>query len=135
MHDDFRLSFGESIAILSVSSHYDIEKIRVIPEIMSHCPCIDLVEKIILAKKYNIPDWPAPAYTALCQRAYLLQEWEAKRLGIRVAVKLAWVCEAVREVSLRSPLLNLWILETLFLRDNWSRCSLLRVTNLTAHSM
>jgi hypothetical protein len=107
MHDDFRLSFGESIAILSVSSRYDIEKIRVIPEIMSHCPRIDLVEKIVLAEKYNIPDWPAPAYAALCQPAYPLQEWEAKRLGIRVAVKLARAREAVREVSSRSPLLNL----------------------------
>jgi hypothetical protein len=99
MHDDFRLSLAGWIYILSISSRYDMEKIRqrAIREIISSRPRIDPVEKIVLAEKHNIGDWLAPSYVSLCQRANPLEEWEAEKLGIRVAVKLARAREAVRE--------------------------------------
>ena len=100
MHDDFSPSLKEWIFILSVSSRYDMDTIRqrAIREIVSHRPNINPVEKIVLAEKHNIPEWLAPAYASLCQRANPLEEWEAKRLGMRVTVKLARAREAVRDL-------------------------------------
>jgi hypothetical protein len=105
MHDDFCLSLAEWIFILSISSRYDMDKLRqrAIRQIISHRPRIDHVEKIVLAEKHNIPDWLAPAYASLCQRANPLEEWEAERLGMGVTVKLARAREAVRELCLTSP--------------------------------
>jgi len=112
MHDDFKFSLDEWISILSISSRYDMDTIRqrAIRQIISHRPRIDPVVKIALAEKHNIPDWLASAYASLCQRANPLEEWEAERLGMRVAVKLARAREAVREFSSRppSPRENVW---------------------------
>ena len=76
MHDDFCLSLAEWVFILSISSRYDMDKLRqrAIRQIISHRPRIDPVEKIVLAEKHNIPDWLAPAYASLCQRANPLEE-------------------------------------------------------------
>jgi hypothetical protein len=106
MHDDFKLSLRDWIFILSVSSRYDMDKIRqrAIQEIISYrYPRIDPIEKIVLAEKHNIPDWLAPAYASLCQRANPLEEWEAERLGVGVTVKLARAREAVREGRPSAP--------------------------------
>jgi hypothetical protein len=112
MQDDFKLSLGEWIFILSVSSRYDMDKIRqrAIRQIISHHPRIDPIEKIMLAEKHNIPDWLPSAYASLCQRANPLEEWEAEKLGMGVMVKLARAREAVRELSTRprSSAFNSW---------------------------
>jgi len=105
MHDDFRLSLGKWICILSVSSRYDMDKIRqrAIRQINSHRPRIDPIDKIVLAEKHHIPDWLAPAYASLCQRPNPLEEWEAGQLGIGITVKLARAREAVRELPHSRP--------------------------------
>lgn len=99
MHDDFELSLNEWIAILSISSRYDMGRIRqrAIRQIISHHPHIDPVEKIVLAEKHDITAWLPSAYASLCQRVNPLEEWEAEKLGLRITVKLARAREAVRE--------------------------------------
>jgi len=103
MHDGFKLSLKEWTAILSISSRYDMDKIRrrAIGQIISHRPRIEPVEKFVLAEKHNIPDWLPAAYASLCQRANPLEEWEAEKLGLRITVKLARAREAVRELNSR----------------------------------
>jgi hypothetical protein len=103
MHDDFELSLNEWTAILSISSRYDMDRIRqrAIRQIISHRPRIDPVEKIVLAEKHDIAGWLPSAYASLCQRVNPLEEWEAEKLGLRITVRLARAREAVRELALQ----------------------------------
>lgn len=101
MHDDFKLSLDNWVAILSISSRYDMDRIRqrAIRQIDSHRPVIDPVEKIALAQKHDIPSWLPLAYASLCQRVNPLEEFEAEKLGLKVTVKLARAREAVRQLD------------------------------------
>lgn len=101
MHDDFQLTLNEWSAILSISSRYDMDRIRqrAIRQINSYRPCMDPVDKIVLAQKHDIGDWLHSAYASLCQRVNPLEEWEAEKLGLRTTVKLARAREAVRELE------------------------------------
>lgn len=101
MHSGFELSLAEWIALLSISSLYDMTKIRrrAIDEIIRCVPPIDPVEKIVQAQKHDIPEWLPSAYKDLCRRKNPLEEWEAVRIGINVTVKVARVREAMREVN------------------------------------
>ena len=101
MHSDFVMSSAEWIALLSISSLYDMTKIRrrAIEEITLYVPPIDPVEKIVQAQKFDIPEWLPSAYKDLCRRKNPLEEREAVKIGLSVAVKIARVREAVREVN------------------------------------
>lgn len=100
MHDHLKLSLEEWIAVLSISSRYDMENVRrkAIAQINSHRPRVDPVEKILLAEKHDIPFWRSSAYASLCQRESPLEEWEAEKLGLKVTVQLARAREAVRKL-------------------------------------
>jgi len=100
MHDDFRPSLDEWISILSIASRFDMDRVRqrAIRQIISHRPRIDPINKIVLAEKHDISHWLAPAYASICQRTNPLEEWEAEKLGLNIAIKLARAREALREL-------------------------------------
>ena len=55
------------------------------------------MEKLVLARRYDIPDWLEPAYVALTQRAEPIREAEAEMLGLSTFVKIARDREVFRE--------------------------------------
>lgn len=71
---------------------------RAISNIESTIPPLKSVETIELAMKYDIPNWLTPAYVAICQRPEPIEEWEAIKMGISVAMKLARARELVRAI-------------------------------------
>jgi len=103
MHNDFRFSRHRWIALLSIASRYDMDKIRerAILQISGAWPPIDPVDKIILAEKHDVPSWLVPAYISLCHRETTLEESEAMKLGLPVTVKLNRAREAVRALGPR----------------------------------
>lgn len=56
---------------------------------------LDAVERILLAEKYDISTWLAPAYVELCFRDGVLRESEALVLGAKTTAQLAEVRERV----------------------------------------
>jgi len=104
MHEDYDPTLDEWVALLSISTRFGMEKIRqrAIYQIDDEEFEVDPIEKILLANSYDIEGWHAPAYAALCQRAKPLEVWEAEKLGLITAVKLAQVREEIRESALAS---------------------------------
>ncbi|KII91629.1 hypothetical protein PLICRDRAFT_173450 [Plicaturopsis crispa FD-325 SS-3] len=100
MHDDFDLTLAEWSAVLAIATHFDMAKIRerAIAEIGRSAETLDPVDKILLAKKYGVEAWLAPAYVVLCRRENALEESEAQRLGLETTVKMF----QAREKSLRT---------------------------------
>lgn len=99
MHDDAKLTLPQWIDVLSISTRYICDKIRdrAIREIHQHHPRINPIEKIVLALQFDVPDWLAPSYEAICQRAHPLEIEEAQRLGIVISTQLARAREAIRQ--------------------------------------
>jgi hypothetical protein len=89
------ISGNHLINLLSISTRFDFEQIR--QRAISGLDLLDPIEKIVLAVKYDIPQWFAPAYAALCQRPNPLEEWEARKIGWTKTVLVARAREAVRE--------------------------------------
>ncbi|KAJ6457746.1 hypothetical protein C8R47DRAFT_1246932, partial [Mycena vitilis] len=69
------------IILLSISTRlgFDLLRAQAIQSIEESPTAFDPIDKLVLAIKYNIPEWLAPAYTALCQRNNCLEEWEAEK--------------------------------------------------------
>lgn len=99
MFDDCGVTLPQWIDILSISTRYVCDKLRAraIKEIHDHRPRIDPVEKIALAVEYNVPDWLAPSYAAVCQRALPINRMEGYKLGLETTILLARAREAVRQ--------------------------------------
>lgn len=61
MHNDSvsAMSLSAWTALLSVSTRFDMARVRsrAIKEIDEFHPSIDPVEKVVLAVKYNVPEW------------------------------------------------------------------------------
>ncbi|KAF7965117.1 hypothetical protein HWV62_45561 [Athelia sp. TMB] len=72
---------------------------RSISHIEKAIPRLQPVDIIELATKYDIPSWLTPAYVAICQRSEPIEEWEAMKLGLSAAIKLARAREMVRATS------------------------------------
>lgn len=85
------------IAILSASTTLSFAKIRerALCELESATSCLDAVDRLVLADRYDVDRWRAPAYVELCMRERPLQESEATVLGVKVAAQLAEVRERV----------------------------------------
>jgi hypothetical protein len=98
MHDDRIVPLEDWVAVLSISTRFDFEKIRnrAIAEIDSGQHILrggsgaqlDPVTKIVLAEKHDVPQWFEPAFRALCQRAEPIDELEGEKLGIKVTTRL-----------------------------------------------
>ena len=85
------------VALLSISTRYVFDQIRdrAIAEVSKRM--LDPVKKIMLANKYNIPQWLPPAFLDLCKRPEPISDTEADILGLRTLVRLAKARELTRD--------------------------------------
>jgi hypothetical protein len=85
MYHDYNVALDEWISILSVATRFGFARVRerAVREIDSarHQSELDPVQKIVLARKFDIPEWLAPCYEALCQRPQGLENDEAEVVG------------------------------------------------------
>ena len=64
---------------------------------------LDLVDKLIIAQKFDISAWLVPTLNALVRRAEMIDMSEANRLGMDWVLKLAKVRETARETVATRP--------------------------------
>jgi len=97
-------SLSQWVTLLSISTRlgFDLLRAHAIQSIEENPTTLDPINKLVLAMKYKIPEWLAPAYTALCQRPNCLEEWEAEKIGLKKTVQIARAREAFRDASYRS---------------------------------
>lgn len=91
------LAIEDWVALLSISTRYVFDQIRdrAIVEISKQV--LDPVKKIMLANKYNIPQWLPPAFLDLCKRPEPISDSEAETLGLRTVVRIARARELTRD--------------------------------------
>ncbi|KAJ2922399.1 hypothetical protein H1R20_g14696, partial [Candolleomyces eurysporus] len=58
---------------------------------------LDPVDKILLARQFDVSDWLQPAYVELCQRSKPLSTTEAGKLGAETAALIAHAREVYRD--------------------------------------
>ncbi|KAJ6552237.1 hypothetical protein DFH09DRAFT_597753 [Mycena vulgaris] len=97
-------SLSQWITLLSIATRLRFDRLRAhaIESIEESKTSLDPVDKLVLAIKFEIPQWLAPAYTALCQRPNCLEEWEAEKIGLKKTVQIARAREAFRDAGYRS---------------------------------
>jgi hypothetical protein len=100
MYRDHEASLAEWIHVLDLAKRFGFPRVqkRAIIETGSVRFRQDLgpVQKIVYAKKYNVPDWLPECYEALCQRQRGLEDSEAKALGTATTNQIWKAREAVR---------------------------------------
>ncbi|KAJ7243589.1 hypothetical protein B0H12DRAFT_829320 [Mycena haematopus] len=99
MYHRASFSLSQWITLLSISTRlgFDLLRAQAIHSIEESPTTFDPIDKLVLAMKYSIPEWLAPAYTALCQRPNCLEEWEAEKIGLKKTVQIARAREAFRD--------------------------------------
>ncbi|KAJ7624567.1 hypothetical protein FB45DRAFT_796543 [Roridomyces roridus] len=99
MYGHLGTTLSQWIILLSVATRFQFALLRAlsIKSIEESPTSLDAIDKLVLAIKYNIPGWLAPAYTALCQRPNCLEEWEAEKIGLKRTVQIARAREAFRD--------------------------------------
>jgi len=103
MHDEYTFTLESLVSLLSFSTRFICNKIRVrsIRELESR---VDPIERIVLAVRHNIPQWLSGAYQELCQRYDSLSEEEGERLGLPTVIKLMKARETLLSGSdMRDP--------------------------------
>jgi hypothetical protein len=90
MHDDYKASLADWIAILSISTRLIFEKVRqrAIKEITIRLDEIEPFQLISLAIKYDVQQWLKPAYRRIVMRAGLITHAEALQVPFPMAVML-----------------------------------------------
>lgn len=78
-------------ALLSTSSRFRLQKLRALSiEALEKLPApLDPIERVVLAARFDVPQWLAHAYTELVIREQPLSGAEARRVGHLVAFWLA----------------------------------------------
>ena len=106
MHDEHASTLESWVSLLSFSTRFICDKARArsIRELEAIQSLVDPVERIVLAVRYNIPQWLSAAYQELCQRQDSLSEGEGERLGLSTAIKLTRAREILLSGSdMRNP--------------------------------
>ncbi|KAF7972116.1 hypothetical protein HWV62_18828 [Athelia sp. TMB] len=82
MHNSTTPSLPQWIALLSISTRFDMAKVRqrAISEITVLRGDIDPVDQVVLAQKYHVPIWLSDAYFSLCARERPLAANEARKM-------------------------------------------------------
>ncbi|KAF7313281.1 BTB domain-containing protein [Mycena kentingensis (nom. inval.)] len=104
MYRQNSFSLAQWITLLSISTRlrFDLLREHAIQaiedlEFNTNAETLDPIEKIVLATKYHVPVWLAPAYISLCRRPHALSEWEAEKIGLGATVRVAKAREVYRE--------------------------------------
>lgn len=77
------------IALLSISTRFDFEMVRRLVMDALELRVPDPIERILIARKYELDEWLYSAYLQLCVREAALDEDEGNQLGMRTTVLLA----------------------------------------------
>lgn len=90
MHDDYKPTVVDWIAMLSISTRLIFPKVRerAITELTSRQEEIDPFDLIGLAVKYDVQQWLKPAYRRIVTRANLITHEEAAKIPFPMAVML-----------------------------------------------
>lgn len=88
--------------LLSISTRFLFDEVRE-SAISNLTGLATPVEKIYLAKKYDVPNWLQASYESLCKRPAPIELWEAERMGWDTSVLLAKAREKLRDERLRTP--------------------------------
>lgn len=91
------VSIEDWVALLSIATRYVFDQIRDLAILEISKQMLDPVKKIMLANKYNIPQWLTPAFLDLCKRPEPISDSEAETLGLRTVVRLARARELTRD--------------------------------------
>ncbi|KAI9513380.1 hypothetical protein F5148DRAFT_1145371 [Russula earlei] len=90
MHDDYKATLADWIAMLSISTRLIFEKVRerAIKEITARLDEVEAFELIGLAIKYDVEQWLKPAYRRIVTRSTLISHSEALKVPFPMAVML-----------------------------------------------
>lgn len=86
--------------LLGISTRFEFERIRqyATEELHRLVPALDPIDVILLAERYDVFQWIAPALARLCQRDRPLSVVEARKLGFETAILVAEAREILFEV-------------------------------------
>jgi hypothetical protein len=87
------LSPEEWTSVLKLSSMWQFHKIRATAIKHMETVTMDLVDKIVIARRFDIPTWLVPTLNALIQRESPIGLSEGNRLGMEWVLKVAEVRE------------------------------------------
>jgi hypothetical protein len=87
------LTSEEWVSVLKLSSLWQFHKIRAAAIKGLESLSVDLVDKIVIAKRFDISSWLVPSLSALAQREKPLTLLEGNLLGMEWALKMAEVRE------------------------------------------
>ncbi|KAI9459231.1 hypothetical protein BJY52DRAFT_1119075, partial [Lactarius psammicola] len=90
MHDDYKPTVVDWIAMLSISTRLNFPKVRerAIKELTARLEEIDPFDLIGLAVKYDVQQWLKPAYRRIVTRIGLITHAEATKIPFPMAVML-----------------------------------------------
>ena len=108
MYDDYKPSTAEWMDLLSIANAYGLKRVyrRAVAEIEDIDVTDDPVTRVLVAKKFNIKKWLAPAYAALCTRTDPIKAAEAEELGIYTFVTLVTARESLYRDSFQWTMKN-----------------------------
>ncbi|KAF8599384.1 hypothetical protein BDV93DRAFT_546949 [Ceratobasidium sp. AG-I] len=81
------------ISALLVATKYDYPALRIFAISKLEKAALSAVERIRLARKFNIPSWEEPAFLELCERDEAITVLEAEVLGLKTVVHMGRIRE------------------------------------------
>ena len=99
IYDTDLMSLGDWVSLLGVSTKLLFLKFRkrAVVEISAQIEAVGAVEAVVLANRYDVPEWYGPAYRELCRRPTPLDEFEAEQLVARSTARIGRAREMIRE--------------------------------------
>ncbi|KAF9021717.1 hypothetical protein BDP27DRAFT_1439103 [Rhodocollybia butyracea] len=91
------LSFHEWLSVLKLADQWCMDAVRAHAIEMMTDIAVDPVEKVVVARKYSISHWIAPALNSILQRSQTLNETDVNRLGLSTALHLVEIRERLKQ--------------------------------------
>lgn len=91
------LSFHEWLSVLKLADQWCMDTVRAHAIEMMTDIDVDPVEKVVVARRYSITYWIAPALNAILQRSQTLNEKDVGRLGLSTALRLVEIRERLKQ--------------------------------------
>ncbi|KAJ3868878.1 hypothetical protein EV359DRAFT_31323, partial [Lentinula novae-zelandiae] len=82
-------SLSQWLSVLKLVKKWDMDEVRRYAiSAIEKLPNVDPVDKIVLARTYDIPTWLVPSFNEIMQRPQSLTESDIEKLGIPTTVRL-----------------------------------------------
>ncbi|KAJ3886265.1 hypothetical protein GG344DRAFT_33168, partial [Lentinula edodes] len=83
------ISLSQWLPVLKLVKKWDMDEVRGYAiSAIEKLPNVDPVDKIVLARTYDIPTWLVPLFNEILQRPQSLTESDIEKLGIPTTVRL-----------------------------------------------